>query len=170
MWLLDFLEFICQCIIFAQLQHTQFMCGLIIIHIQMHVILIPGKDHALKKIQVYHEYWLHELCNLWISKHTMYVLWWMCHCNKYCYNILDTMFLFQLTQHEIHVALIDLHICNVKTVWLCIKFVAFENFLKKCISMCDKQPINPNKISTRKIGREEENSEINIETINEIYY
>jgi hypothetical protein len=35
--------------------------------------------------------------------------------------------------------------------------------------MCDKQPINPNKRCTRKIGREEENSEINIETINEIY-
>lgn len=35
-------------LILAQLQHTQFMCGLLIIHIQMHVILIPCKDHTLK--------------------------------------------------------------------------------------------------------------------------
>jgi hypothetical protein len=38
----------------------------------------------------------------------------MCHCNKYSYNIAYTMFLFQLTQHEIHGAPIDLHIRNVK--------------------------------------------------------
>jgi len=67
----------------------------------------------------------------------------MCHCNKYCYNIVDTMFLFQLTQHEIHVAPIDLHIRNVKIVWFCIKFIAFGNFLKKCVSMCDKQSSIP---------------------------
>ncbi len=36
-------------LIFAQLQHTQFMCGLFIVHIQMHVILIPYKDHTFYK-------------------------------------------------------------------------------------------------------------------------
>jgi hypothetical protein len=97
-------------------------------------------------------------------KFSFYVFIWFWIIHHYL-----SLFLFQLTQHEIHVAPINLHICNVKIVWLCIKFIAFEIILKKGISMCDEPPINPNKRCTRKIVRKEENSEINIETINEIY-